>query len=338
MPRHYTFSKVMCWVAAAPGGRAGRAPRPCVDAAPWRAVGRHANASACSTRAYNRALGFFTQALDGSARRRVEPAARHARDRRRPRPALRLDRARLRARAGRDGLMQRYTHADDFGDDDERVHDLLVLVGRGAGDDRPARRGRALLRPAGRATPIRWGSSPRTSSRTRAGCSATSPRPTPTSASSTRPSRSASCSKRATATSARGARGHRPPRVRNSDDNSAGRVWARVTPCDGFCTSTWTRSTRRSSNGTTRSCAASPWRSAATGQARRGGRRQLRGAERSACAPPSRCRARCGCARRSSSCGRTSRSTGRSRSRCSRSTARSRRSSSRCRWTKPTWT
>ena len=56
-----------------------------------------------------------------------------------------------------------------------------------------------------------------------------------------------------------------------------------------FCTWTWTRSTRRSSSGTGRSCEDGPSRLAAGRKARRGGRRQLRGARSSASVRRFRC-------------------------------------------------
>ena len=107
---------------------------------------------------------------------------------------------------------------------------------------------------------------------------------------------------------------------------------------DGSFTSTWTRSTRRSSSATTRRCAANRSRSAggpigAVWSPRRATRRVP-----SASTPRCRWPGRSGSARRSSSCRPTSRTTRPRRPRCSRSSVRSRRSSSRCRSTRPTST
>ena len=89
-------------------------------------------------------------------------------------------------------------------------------------------------------------------------------------------------------------------------------------PMRGFCTSTWTRSTRRSSSATTRRCAASRSRSAAIRPSAAWSRRPATRRARSASARRFRCRAPCASARRWSSSGPTSRSTGRCRSRSSR--------------------
>ena len=103
-------------------------------------------------------------------------------------------------------------------------------------------------------------------------------------------------------------------------------------------TSTWTRSTRRSSSATTRRCAAGRWRSAASPIGAAWWPRPATRRARSASARRCRWPGPSGCARRSSSCRPTSRATRRRRPRCSRSFARSRRSSSRCRSTRPTST
>ncbi len=65
LPRHYTFSKVMCWVAASRGALLaesfGRPDR----AVEWRGWAAHQRERILA-RAYNQELGFFTQALDGA--------------------------------------------------------------------------------------------------------------------------------------------------------------------------------------------------------------------------------------------------------------------------------
>ena len=182
LPRHYTFSKVLCWVAASRGAdmaeRRGRGDL----AAPWRAWA-DASASACSTAAYNEELGFFTQALDGR-----HPDASNLLlatigfiDAHDPRfvSTVRAYEAAARATAG---LMQRYNHADDFGDTTSTFTICSFWWAEALGDDRPRRRRRAAVRSAGRARQPARVSSRRTSSPRPGGCSATSRRPTPTSA------------------------------------------------------------------------------------------------------------------------------------------------------------
>ena len=80
-------------------------------------------------------------------------------------------------------------------------------------------------------------------------------------------------------------------------------------PSAASCTSTWTRSTRRSSSATTRRCAASRSPSAATRTSAASSPRPATRRGRSACARRSRCRGPFGSARRWSSSGPTSRST-----------------------------
>lgn len=113
-PRHYTFSKAMCWVAAHRGaelagffGMPGRAKT-------WQAWA-DGERERILARAYNHELGFFTQALDGEY-----PDASNL-----LLPQLGLvdpmdPRFRSTVRAyermlAPDGLMMRYRHLDDFG-------------------------------------------------------------------------------------------------------------------------------------------------------------------------------------------------------------------------------
>ncbi len=100
MPRHYTFSKVLCWVAASRGAdmaeRRGRGDL----AAPWRAWAKVERQRVLDA-AYNEELGFFTQALDGrhpDASNLLLPTLGFVDA---ARPAVRLDGARLRAAARR---------------------------------------------------------------------------------------------------------------------------------------------------------------------------------------------------------------------------------------------
>ena len=113
-PRHYTFSKAMCWVAAHRGaelatflGMPERARQWCAWADEKRAI--------ILDRAYNQELGFFTQAFDGKY-----PDASNL-----LLPAIGLidpldPRFKSTVRAyerelAPDGLMLRYKHLDDFG-------------------------------------------------------------------------------------------------------------------------------------------------------------------------------------------------------------------------------
>ena len=95
-----------------------------------------------------------------------------------------------------------------------------------------------------------------------------------------------------------------------------------IVPCAASSTSTWTRSTRRSSSATIRRCAAgrSPSAGGPTGAA--SWRRRATRRARSACARRCRWPGRSGSVRRSSSCRPTSRGTRPRRARCSRSFAR----------------
>ena len=183
MPRHYTFSKVMCWVAAHRGAAARRASTARPSAPPHGRVGRRASGSASSPRAYNerarlssrrRSTARYPDAsnlllptlgiVDPTDPRFVSTVRAYEQHAGRQRPDAALPpRRRLRR-------------------DDQRVHDLLVLVGRGAGDDGRAGRGHRRSSIGCSVTRTRSASSPRTSSRRPAVCSATSRRPTRTSA------------------------------------------------------------------------------------------------------------------------------------------------------------
>ncbi|MGD9904038.1 MAG: glycoside hydrolase family 15 protein [Vicinamibacterales bacterium] len=114
MPRHYTFSKVLCWVAASRGAdmaeRHGRTER----AGPWR---RWADAERerVLAAAYNDDLGFFTQVLEGrhpDASNLLLPTLGIL-DAHDPRfvSTVRAYETLLAV----DGLLRRYAHDDDFG-------------------------------------------------------------------------------------------------------------------------------------------------------------------------------------------------------------------------------
>ena len=113
-PRHYTFSKAMCWVAAHRGAELAEFLGMPDRAREWSAWAEQKRPIIVD-RAYNKELGFFAQALDGS----------HADASNLLLPALGLidpldPRFRSTVRAyekllAPDGLMLRYKHLDDFG-------------------------------------------------------------------------------------------------------------------------------------------------------------------------------------------------------------------------------
>jgi alpha,alpha-trehalase len=115
LPKHYTFSKAMCWVAAERGaGLAEFLGRP-DHAAKWSAWADE-KLPIILKRAYNEELGMFTQAFDGhfaDASNLLLPALGliDPKDRR----FVSTVRAYERLLAPQ-GLMLRYKHADDFGD------------------------------------------------------------------------------------------------------------------------------------------------------------------------------------------------------------------------------
>ncbi len=113
-PRHYTFSKAMCWVAAHRGARLAQFLGMPERAREWNAWADEKQPIILE-RAYNKELGFFTQAFDGQY-----PDASNL-----LLPAIGLidpldPRFRSTVRAyekllAPDGLMLRYQHDDDFG-------------------------------------------------------------------------------------------------------------------------------------------------------------------------------------------------------------------------------
>jgi GH15 family glucan-1,4-alpha-glucosidase len=114
LPRHYTFSKVLCWVAANRGARLARKIGDQGLSAEW-AAWADARRGPILDAAYNAELGYFTQALHGrhpdasnlllATLGIVEP--------RDPRFVSTVRAYERLLTAG--GLMQRYQHDDDFG-------------------------------------------------------------------------------------------------------------------------------------------------------------------------------------------------------------------------------
>ena len=115
LPKHYTFSKAMCWVAAHRGAELAEFLGMPEKAALWNAWAAE-KLPIFLERAYNKELGFFTQAFDGH----------HADASNLLLPSLGLidptdPRFRSTVRAyerllAPDGFMLRYKHPDDFGD------------------------------------------------------------------------------------------------------------------------------------------------------------------------------------------------------------------------------
>ncbi|MFH1016733.1 MAG: glycoside hydrolase family 15 protein [Pseudomonadota bacterium] len=115
LPRHYTFSKVLCWVAAYRGAELARHMGRTDQAERWEAWAAEVGPEILN-RSYNERLGFFTQAFDGEhpdASNLLLPTFGIV-DARDPRfiATVRAYEQRL----VRNGLMLRYTHPDDFGE------------------------------------------------------------------------------------------------------------------------------------------------------------------------------------------------------------------------------
>jgi GH15 family glucan-1,4-alpha-glucosidase len=114
-PRHYTFSKAMCWVAAERGAELAEFFGMKAHAAKWKAWANEKHAIFME-RAYNKELGYFTQAFDGQyadASNLLLPSLGLV-DPKDPRFVSTV-RAYERMLAPK-GLMLRYKHPDDFGD------------------------------------------------------------------------------------------------------------------------------------------------------------------------------------------------------------------------------
>jgi GH15 family glucan-1,4-alpha-glucosidase len=114
MPRHYTFSKVMCWVAAHRGAQLADLFGHPDRARKWNAWA-DGERQHIVARAYNEKLGFFTQALDGEhpdASNLLLPTLGIIE----PRDPRFVSTVRAYERLLVDhGLMLRYRHPDDFG-------------------------------------------------------------------------------------------------------------------------------------------------------------------------------------------------------------------------------
>ncbi len=114
LPRHYTFSRAMCWAAIVRGAAIAKAfDRPAL-AERWTQIA-DAEREIILERGYSKELGCFTQALDGDtgdASCLLLPAIGVV-DARDPRFQNTLDH--YAATMTGDGLMKRYTNLDDFG-------------------------------------------------------------------------------------------------------------------------------------------------------------------------------------------------------------------------------
>jgi len=114
LPKHYTFSKVLCWVAASRGARLARRLGHPEQAAAWTAWAATERTRVLEA-SYNAELGYFTQALNG-----VHPDASNLLlatlgivDPNDPRFVSTVRQYEQVLTHG--GLMQRYRHDDDFG-------------------------------------------------------------------------------------------------------------------------------------------------------------------------------------------------------------------------------
>ena len=187
-PKHFTSSKVMCWVACDRGARLARLREDC--------GARRALAGGRRRDPRRRARARRRRA------RRVRPALRHRRrstpraccsplvrflppDDQRDRRDGQRDRRRAHRRRPRAALPHRRDRRRPAGRGGH-VRDLLVLAGERAGRDRRARPRPRAVRAAARLRVARWTSTPRRSTRARAATWATSRRRSRTSRSSTR--------------------------------------------------------------------------------------------------------------------------------------------------------
>jgi GH15 family glucan-1,4-alpha-glucosidase len=114
MPRHYTFSKVMCWVAAHRGSQLAEIFGRPEDATAWRAWA-DTERQRILARSYNEGLGYFTQSFEGTfpdASNLLLPTLGIIE----PTDPRFISTVRAYERILVDnGLMLRYRHADDFG-------------------------------------------------------------------------------------------------------------------------------------------------------------------------------------------------------------------------------
>lgn len=114
LPNHYTFSKVLCWVAASRGARIATRLGAPEKAEPWKEWSR-TECERILDAAYNQELGFFTQALHGRHpdASNLLMATLGIIDPHDPRFISTVRAYEQVLTSG--GLMQRYRHADDFG-------------------------------------------------------------------------------------------------------------------------------------------------------------------------------------------------------------------------------
>ena len=180
-PKHFTSSKLMCWVALDRGARLAELREDWDLAMQWRVGGRrdprrHLRARARRARRVHPALRHDrARRLDPADAARALPARRrraHPRDRAgdRRRAHARRARAALQGRGDRRRTRRRGGH----------VHDLLVLARHRAVRDRRARARRAACASGCSHTRARSASTPRRSTRAPAATSATSRRPSRT--------------------------------------------------------------------------------------------------------------------------------------------------------------
>ena len=182
-PKHFTSSKLMCWVALDRGARLAELREDRDRAERWQAARRrdprrHLRATA-STSAASSPSTTTPTALDASLL--LMPLVRFLPP---DDPRIRATVLAIADELTDDGLVLRY-RVEETDDGLRRrgghVHDLLVLAGLGAGRDRRARARRAALcERLLVATPARSGSTPRRSTRAPAATSATSRRRSPT--------------------------------------------------------------------------------------------------------------------------------------------------------------
>ncbi len=114
LPRHYTFSRAMCWAAIDRGAGIAEKLGENELAASWRAAARRER-EVVLARGYNPTVGTFTQSLDGDqgdAANLLLPSIGLV-DARDPRFIATLDY--YGAKLTQSGLMQRYTNLDDLG-------------------------------------------------------------------------------------------------------------------------------------------------------------------------------------------------------------------------------
>lgn len=114
MPRHYTFSKAMCWVAANRGAEVASVFGRTAQAEAWATWAAHAR-DQIFARAYNPQLGYFTQSFDGrhaDASNLLLPTIGLVD----PKDPRFISTVRAYEKVLVDGgLMLRYKHDDDFG-------------------------------------------------------------------------------------------------------------------------------------------------------------------------------------------------------------------------------